>query len=56
MTLELFKFVGELICTIKDEEGNVIGERSVAQVTLYSSQFENLPNIANEVMEKVKDQ
>ena len=42
MTLEPFKIVGQLIACEKDANGNIVGERVVAEMVLYAPQFGEL--------------
>lgn len=42
MSLKPFKIVGRLVAARVDEEGNVVDEISVGELTLYAPQFSQL--------------
>lgn len=54
MSLEPFKLVGELVALVKNDDGEVIGEQSVGQVSLYALDFDKLPDRVAEIWPDVE--
>jgi hypothetical protein len=48
--LRPFKMVGQLIASVHNVEGEIIGERAVAHVEIHQPNFANLPEVAEQTV------
>lgn len=53
--LEPFKIVGKLIGALRNEKGEIIGEREMGDVAIYRSQFGELPELVNQAVKDAED-
>lgn len=54
-TLEPFKIVGKLIGALRDEKGEIVGEREMGDVAIYRPQFGELAELVEKAQAEAGD-